>query len=420
MPSAVAKAKPITRVSQLIPDSKNANLGTERGNAFIERSIREYGLGRSILLDKKGRIIAGNKTVENAGALGIEEVQVIQTDGKRIIAVQRMDLDMAKDPKARELALADNRAAELNLEWAGDVLAEMGKEIDLQPFFSTSELAAIIGKDAAYGDSPEPQIDKSEALRKKWGTKPGQLWEISRQDDPGRKHRLLCGDSTKKADIARLMATAPEQRANMTFTDPPYGVDYEGGRNPDSNQPRRKLAGDSTPELYSALIGTVEFCREDAPWYIWFAGSAGAEVYRAVASAGYSVRALIIWNKLDAHYGNFMAQYMQKHEPCLYCVPKKTAPWFGPTNEVTVWDVKQPAINEHHPTQKPVELAARAIGNSSAPGAIVADWFLGSGTTAVASENLGRICYGMEIDPGYVAVTLERLSDMGLTPKLAA
>jgi hypothetical protein len=82
--------------------------------------------------------------VESAAAMGIEDVQVVQTDGKRIIAVQRMDLDLAKDPKARELALADNRAGDLNLEWAGDVLAELGKEIDLTPFFSATELAAIV------------------------------------------------------------------------------------------------------------------------------------------------------------------------------------------------------------------------------------------------------------------------------------
>lgn len=421
MPAATAKrSKPITRISQLLPDEMNANRGTERGNAFIERSLREYGAGRSILIDKNGRIIAGNKTVENAGAMGLEEVQVVQTDGKRIIAVQRMDLDMAKDPKAREMALADNRSAELNLEWAGDILAEMGKEIDLQPFFSVSELAKVVGSGADSVQAPDPEIDRAWELREKWGTKTGQVWEIPSQDAPGRNHCLLIGDSTKKSDLSRLMATAPEQRANMLFTDPPYGVDYEGGRNPRSNRLREKLVGDSTPSLYSALAGSVQFCRDDAPWYVWFAGRLGAEVYKAIAASGYAVRALIIWNKLDAHYGNFMAQYMQKHEPCLYCVPSKPAPWYGPTNEVTVWDVKQPAINEHHPTQKPIELAVRAVANSSKKGDVIADWFLGSGTTACAAEGMGRLCYGMEIDPAFMAVTLERLSGMGLTPRLAA
>ena len=113
-----------------------------------------------------------------------------------------------------------------------------------------------------------------------------------------------------------------------------------------------------------------------------------------------------------------MAQYMQKHEPCLYCV--KGAPvWHGATNEVTVWDVKQPTRNEFHPTEKPVELAEKAIRNSSDAGAIVADWFLGSGTTIIACENLGRRCRAVEIEPGYVAVALERWATMtGQTPVL--
>ena len=187
----------ITSIAQLIPDDRNANKGTERGNAFIERSLREYGAGRSILLDKKGRIIAGNKTVENAAAIGMEKVQVVQTDGKRIIAVQRMDLDLAKDSKARELALADNRAGDLNLEWAGDVLAELGKDIDLTPFFSATELAAIVAKSVTFDAVPEPKLDQAEALRKKWVTETGQLWGDSSRKYPRGAHRLLCGDSTK-------------------------------------------------------------------------------------------------------------------------------------------------------------------------------------------------------------------------------
>jgi hypothetical protein len=168
----------ITKLSQLIPDNRNANRGTERGNTFIERSLREYGAGRSILLDRKGRIIAGNKTVENAAAMGMEQVHVIQTDGTKIIAVQRMDLDMASDSKARELALADNRASDLNLEWAGDVLLELGKDIDLTPFFSSSELAAIVAKGVTFDPVPEPRLDQAAEFQKKWATENGQLWKF--------------------------------------------------------------------------------------------------------------------------------------------------------------------------------------------------------------------------------------------------
>jgi len=116
---------------------------------------------------------------------------------------------------------------------------------------------------------------------------------------------------------------------------------------------------------------------------------------------------MIIWNKLVAHYGAFMAQYMQKHEPCLYIVDGNSS-FIGASNEVTVWDVKQPSRNEFHPTQKPIELAVRAIGNHDVKSVI--DFCVGSGTTMLACENLQRVCFACDKEPKFVAVTLERMS----------
>lgn len=253
----------------------------------------------------------------------------------------------------------------------------------------------------------EPQVDRAAELQQVWQTELGQIWQLG-------DHRLACGDCTDAAVVERLMGG---ERADMVFTDPPYGVGYEGGRNPDSNTPREKLKGDETGDLYlPALKSLKSICADGAPMYVWFAASVGKPVYDAVDAIGYTVRAMIVWNKLDAHYGNFMAQYMQKHEPCLYIVDGN-ASWIGPTNEVTVWDVKQPTVNEHHPTQKPVELAARAIGNHRAD--IVADFFLGSGSTLIAAEQLGRKCRAVEISPGYTAVCLQRFLDStGIEPRL--
>jgi DNA modification methylase len=202
-------------------------------------------------------------------------------------------------------------------------------------------------------------------------------------------------------------------------TDPPYGVDYEGGRNPISNIPREKISGDSSPALYDAFLSIWKTKRvKKGVLYIWFASSVGKPVYTAIEAAGFTIRALIVWNKIDPHYGNFMAQYMQKHEPCLYCVNGSTN-WYGPTNEVTVWDIKQPNINEFHPTQKPLECMTRPIRNSSKVGDVVCDPFLGSGTTLIACENLKRRCRAVELDPGYCAVTLERWSTLtGKQPQL--
>jgi len=139
----------------------------------------------------------------------------------------------------------------------------------------------------------------------------------------------------------------------------------------------------------------------------------------AAAAAGYEIRCELVWNKNQAQYGALSAQYKQKHEPFYYCHKSGKAPrWFGPTNEVTVWDCDRASVNEHHPTQKPPELIARAIRNSSEPKQVVCDWFLGSGTTMVAAEQLDRTCYGIEIEPKYVAVALQRMKDMGLEPRL--
>jgi hypothetical protein len=131
----------VKRLADLTPDARNANRGSTRGNALISDSLRKYGAGRSILLDKHGAIIAGNKTAENASAAGLRDVIVVQTTGEQLVAVQRMDLDLA-DAHTRELAIADNRAAEVSLDWDTDVLKGlMADGVDLAPFWSPVELA---------------------------------------------------------------------------------------------------------------------------------------------------------------------------------------------------------------------------------------------------------------------------------------
>jgi DNA modification methylase len=225
----------------------------------------------------------------------------------------------------------------------------------------------------------------------------------------------MCGDSTSAEDVWRLMG---EERAQMVFTDPPYGVAYDGG-----TTERETLQGDENTALYKpACEMSRDFSDSSAALYLWHAGVRGiaAAAAAAAAAAGYEIRCELVWNKNQAQFGALSAQYKQKHEPCYYCFKKGYTPhWFGPTNEVTVWDCDRESVNEYHPTQKPPDLAVRAISNSSEAGHLIADWFLGSGATIVACEQTARICYGMEIEPKYVAVTLQRLADMGLEPRLA-
>ena len=134
----------LTDLSALTPDDRNANKGTQRGTGMLEDSLRKYGAGRSILTDKNGRIIAGNKTAEGAASIGLDEAIVVRTDGNRLVVVQRTDLDL-DDPKARELAIADNRTGEINLDWNADELqALIDDGADLSEMFREEELGALL------------------------------------------------------------------------------------------------------------------------------------------------------------------------------------------------------------------------------------------------------------------------------------
>jgi DNA modification methylase len=402
-------AKSLKTLSDLVPDDQNTNLGTDRGRAMVADSLRTYKAGRSVLVDKNGKIIAGNKTVEQAEAFGWnpDDVIIVPSDGSKLVVHQRTDLSLDDDVEARALAIADNRTSEAGLRWDTGVLSTLKSQTDLSRFFTPDEMAEWTPNELPTPGEGGDEFDPTPVDEGPTRTQVGDLWII------GRKHRLVVGDCTDPVVVERLMGG---EQAEMIFTDPPYGVNYEGGLN---EIKREKLAGDTSTDLYYKCMSiTSTFCLNSAPWYIWFAGTVGKPVYNAVDRCGYTVRAMIIWNKINPHYGNFMAQYMQRHEPCLYCV-KGTPPWHGPTNEVTVWDVKQPTVNEFHPTQKPIELPERAIRNSSKHGALVCDWFFGSGTTLIAAHRTGRRCYGIEISPRYADVILRRAEAESLTVERA-
>lgn len=200
------------KISDLIPDDRNANRGTKRGRKAVNDSLARYGAGRSILIDRDGRVIAGNKTVSSAAVLDNPDVLVVQTDGTQPVAVQRTDLSL-DDQKARELAIADNRAAELGLEWDPEVLGQMASELDLKPFFTDGELAELLpDKGAAIiGDEDDAPDAPAEPI-----TKPGDLYILG-------DHRLLCGDAMNPTDVDRLL---DGERVDMVFTDPRMASGY--------------------------------------------------------------------------------------------------------------------------------------------------------------------------------------------------
>jgi DNA modification methylase len=382
-------------ISDLQSDHKNARKRTDRSATLIEESLKRYGAARSVVIDEDNRILAGNGTVDAAKRAGISKVRVIETDGDEIIAVKRTGL--TEDQKIG-LALADNRTSDLS-EWDKEMLHQLSEEHDITPWFEAEDLAEIMGEVEVIPPEGLTDADDVPEVPEEPVTKLGDVWLLG-------KHRVMCGDSTAITDVEQLMAGA---KADMVFTDPPYGVDYDGGHATEKR--REKLQNDDDVNMYDLPIKNAFIAsNDDAALYLWFSDSYASEVITGLNEAGYQVRSWIIWNKNVAQFGAIGAQYKMKHEPCIYAFKKGKAPnWDGPTNEVTIWDVARDHRNEHHPTQKPTALAERAMGNHRVK--LVLDLFGGSGSTLIACEKTGRQARLMELDPRYCDVIVKRWED---------
>ena len=219
------------------------------------------------------------------------------------------------------------------------------------------------------------------------------------------EHRLLCGDSTKPEDVQRLM---DGDKADMVFTDPPYNVAYQGG-----TADKLTIQNDAMEAYdYIAFMDAFfarfrEAVKSHASLYICHASQWQLETELSLRRAGFEVRNPVIWVKNCGAFG--FARYKFQHEPIFYChVKGESDKWYGDLTQTTVWHEKKPAANRLHPTMKPVEIVQRALVNSSKKGDIVLDLFMGSGTTLIAAQTLGRRCYGIELDPKYADVVVMR------------
>jgi DNA modification methylase len=301
------------------------------------------------------------------------------------------------------------------LQWdAEQLLADVNAGFDFEHLFSGGELAELLaGLDTGNaGEDPGAQIDRAAELQQKWQTERGQLWVIG-------KHRLLCGDSTNAEDVARLLE---DDKPALMVTDPPYGVEYDPAW-------RNEAAEKGLIAFAASREGAVD--NDDRidwteAWqlspadvvYCWHADRHASAVQVSLESANFEIRSQVIWAK--PRFVISRGHYHWQHEPCWYAVRKgATAEWIGDRSQTTLWEI--PMLDDtdqkSHGTQKPTECMARGIRNHAGD---VYDPFGGSGTTMVASENLNRRCYMMEISPAYCAVILERMSAMGLTPELQA
>lgn len=388
-------------IKELRPDDKNINQSSARGGEMLRRSLQEYGAARSLVADKNMRIVAGNQTLEAAAAIGLDDVVVVPTDGSKLVVVQRTDIDL-DTPRGRELAIADNRTNQVGYNPDPLMLAWHGSNgADLDKFWLPDELAALDLPDVDgldLGDDDDEPVGDADAVPEVEDvptSRRGDLWILG-------DHRVLCGDSTDADDVARLMNG---ERADMVYTDPPYGIGESGDR--------RGRHGDGS----NALGRHVKY--EDFN---------DSTIDHATESfnvcEGLNIKRQVWWG----------ANYYCHHLP-------QTGNWF-------VWDKrvedKQKDLNSDcelawvkseynsvrifrhlwkglikgsengvarvHPTQKPIALAVWCFEYFEGVKSVL-DLFLGSGSTLIAAEETGRKCYGMEISPQYVDVIVKRWQD---------
>jgi 16S rRNA G966 N2-methylase RsmD len=365
------------KIKDLHSDTLNANKGKARGDKATAESLKRYGAGRSIVVDSQNRIIAGNHVARHAPTAGIEDAIVVDTDGSKLVVVRRTDLSL-DDPKARELAIADNRTSELGLEWDPDVLGQMAGELDLKPFFMDEELKEILPSTEAelFGDEDDTPEPPAEPI-----TKPGDLYILG-------DHKLLCGDATNPSDVARLL---DDVLPAMVFTDPPYGVSVKMDNKGTVCQ--ETIMGDDTTDV---AVASYNLCAAmNVPMIFW-----GANHYAADAKLP-NASCWITWDKQEAN--NHIDQ-----ADCELAWTNIKAParifhhlWAGFRRD------SEKGERRVHPTQKPVALIVEILDFFKAGKAIL-DLFGGSGSTLIACERTKRSALLMELDPKYCDVIVNR------------
>ncbi len=406
-------------IEDYIPDVKNANLGSERGASMIEDSLSEDGAGRSLVADKEGRLVAGNKTQEAAVNAGITQVIEVETDGAAIIVHKRRDWDLSDhEGAARRYAYRDNRSGELSLTWNAEQLAlDISAGVDLSRMFTEGELLALdVDLNGDVPEDPGPQIDRADELQEKWNVQPGDLYQVG-------NHRVLCGDSTDADDVARLMGG---EKADAVVTDPPYNVSSHTST----------LAKDAPTHHRSTHI------LANAEWDKNYKFEDGQGLLESVMAPDCSVYIFSSHHVIPSIW-RWMATWAKLYNYCIWCKPNPAPTlshrhwtWgteliaYGTRGKHTFnypvghhlpnwWAVNVPHHDRMHPTQKPLEVIVKPIEYSTSKNAIIYDPFLGSGTTLVACEQLNRKGRGIEIHPPYVSVVLERLTGLGLTVEKA-
>ena len=381
---------------ELTPYPANAKKHPVDQVEHIANSIREFGFRQPIVVDADNVVVIGHGRLLAAQKLGLDSVPVVRAD----------DLSEAQ---IRALRLADNKTneSEWDLSELEAELAELEMDFDMSDFgFDDIQGGVSLSSNAAEDDD----FDPDEPVEPK--AKRGDIYQIG-------QHRLMCGDSTDATAWARLM---DGEKADMVFTDPPYGVAI-GDKNATLNsvQPSGRccenIKGDTMTEaelydmLKAAFINVRENCADDAVYFVTSpqGGSLGLMMMMMMMrDAGLEVRHVLMWKKNSATFSLGRLDYDYQHEPIFYTWTKSHHNFRNGEYRTTIWEYDKPRKCDLHPTMKPVELVANAIMDGTKEGMIVLDAFGGSGTTIIAAEQLNRKARVMELDPHYVDVIVAR------------
>lgn len=380
------------QLKELIPAAYNPRKDLQAGDPEFEkirRSIEEFGYVEPIIVNSDRTIIGGHQRAKVLLALGHTEIDCVI-----------VDVDKTKE-KALNIALN-----KISGEWDTESLAQLLSELDKENYnleltgFDWSEaeklMKSIGNEDTSADDDFEAELPDEPI------SKLGDVWLLGR-------HRLMCGDSTVKEDIALL---TEGKRVEMVFTDPPWNVNYGATDHPSWKS--RTIKNDSmSTENFKAFMSKSFACMADAMVvggmvYVVMSAQEWGSLMPALESNGFHWSSTVIWNKDRLVLSR--KDYHTRYEPIWYGW-KDGAPRIHPLTDrqqCDVWDIPRPSKSEEHPTMKPVELVERAIVNSSKRGNFVLDQFGGSGTTLIACENSGRTCLMMELDPKYVDVIVNR------------
>lgn len=381
------------KVNDLIPYINNSRTHSEEQVNQIVASINEFGFTNPLLIDEKDNIIAGHGRLLASKKLKMEEVPCIVLSGLTeaqkkayIIADNKIALNAGWDDELLKIELENLKELDFDLELTGFDVDE------LDDIFQVEEEQEIVEDDFDIEPPEEPKA------------KLGDIYQLG-------SHRLMCGDSTKSEDVEKLMNS---NKADMVFTDPPYGVSASGGRSQTKDKLGMKaiindeLRNNELTQFLSDFINAMQY-KDGASIYICYPWATQKEFTEAIQMNDLKIKNCIIWDKKVFGLNGFKG-YRPQYEMIYFCC-KDDFEWYGDKAQSNIWQISREINREeqgNHPTPKPIELIAKALNNSSKQEDIVLDVFGGSGSTLIACEQLNRNCYMMELDPKYVDVIIQR------------